>query len=233
MTFRFLPTPLAAVFVLVLGVPAALAKLTPQQIAQLPAPATRPIDFAKDIQPIFEASCVQCHARGKSKGNFSLETRADWLEGGDAGAPAIAGKSAESYVVELISGLDPEIVMPQKGKKLTRDQVAVFRAWIDQGMKWPENITFFKHEPANLRPREIATKIRSTASSMSISQKTKSRGRNPSGTVLMRVASGWIRWGSSLRPRNWTLSSPIAARTNARSSCRACSPTTSATPSTG
>ena len=159
MTFRSLRPPLAAAFALAGIVPAALARLTPAQLAQLPAPATRPIDFAKDIQPIFEASCVQCHARGKSKGNFSLETRADWMEGGDAGPPAIAGKSAESYVVELISGLDPEIVMPQKGKKLTREQVALFRAWIDQGMKWPEQITFFKHEPANLRPRELATPV--------------------------------------------------------------------------
>ncbi len=100
---------------------------------------------------------MQCHARGKNKGNFSLETRADFLEGGDAGAPAVAGRSAESAVVAMISGLDPEILMPKKGKKLTPEQVGVFRAWIDQGMKWPDTITFFKHEPANLRPRELAS----------------------------------------------------------------------------
>ena len=132
----------------------ASAKLPPEMIARLPAPVARTVDFAREIQPIFEASCVQCHARGKSKGGFSLETRADFLAGGDAGAPALAGQSAESTVVAMISGLNPEIVMPKKGKKLTPDQVAVFRAWIDQGMKWPEAITFFKHEPANLRPRD-------------------------------------------------------------------------------
>jgi mono/diheme cytochrome c family protein len=135
------------------------AKLTPELAAQLPAPAARPIDFAKDIQPIFEASCVQCHARGKNKGSFSLETRADFLEGGDSGAPAIAGQSAESTVIAMVSGLDPETVMPKKGKKLTREQVAVFRAWIDQGMVWPDTITFFKHEPANLRPNADAAKV--------------------------------------------------------------------------
>ncbi|MGH7944109.1 MAG: DUF1549 domain-containing protein [Opitutaceae bacterium] len=132
------------------------ARLPPEAAAQLPASVTQPVDFAQDIQPIFEASCVQCHARGKSKGSFSLETRADFLAGGDAGAPAVAGKSAESYLVEMISGLNSEIVMPQKGRKLTREQVALFRGWIDQGMKWPGEITFFKHEPANLRPRELA-----------------------------------------------------------------------------
>jgi mono/diheme cytochrome c family protein len=154
MIFPARPATLVALFVGFAAV--ASAKLSPVLAAKLPPPASRSIDFAKDIQPIFEASCVQCHARGKEKGGFSLETRADFLTGGDNGAAAVAGKSAESYVVEMISGLNPEIVMPQKGKKLTRDQVAVFRAWIDQGMKWPQEITFFKHEPANLRPQEIA-----------------------------------------------------------------------------
>jgi len=156
MSFRLPRTPLF--LIAALGSAATLsAKLPPELAAQLPAPTTRKIDFAKDIQPIFEASCVQCHARGKAKGAFSLETRADFLAGGDTGAPAVAGKSGESLVVDMISGLDPEIVMPQKGKKLTRDQVAVFRAWIDQGMPWPEEITFFKHEPANLRAKDLAS----------------------------------------------------------------------------
>ncbi len=136
-------------------VPAASASLSPELTAQLPKPAARTVDFARDIQPIFEASCVQCHARGKSKGAFSLETRDDFLAGGDTGAPAIAGHSAESLVVEMISGLDSEKVMPKKGKKLTHDQVALFRAWVDQGMIWPADITFPKHAPANLRPSEL------------------------------------------------------------------------------
>ncbi len=132
------------------------AALPPEKRALIPAASSAPVDFVRDIQPIFEASCVQCHARGKEKGGFSLETRADFLEGGDAGAPAVAGKSGESLVVDMISGLDPETVMPKKGKRLTAQQVSVFRAWIDQGMPWPKEVNFFKHEPANLRARELA-----------------------------------------------------------------------------
>jgi mono/diheme cytochrome c family protein len=142
-------------FVLIGAFFSASAKLTPEQVRQLPPPAARKVDFAKDIQPIFEASCVQCHARGKDKGGFSLETRAKFLAGGDSGVVAVPGKSAESYVVETISGLEPDNIMPQKGKKLTRDQVAIFRAWIDQGMVWPDSINFFKHEPANLKPAMV------------------------------------------------------------------------------
>jgi mono/diheme cytochrome c family protein len=155
MTLRFSCLSLSTLVALV-GVTPAMAKLAPELAAKLPPPATRKIDFAKDIQPIFEASCVQCHARGKNKGGFSVETRGDFMIGGENGAPAVAGKSGESLLVELVSGLDPETVMPKKGKKLTRDQVALVRAWVDQGMAWPESITFFKHEPANLKAKELA-----------------------------------------------------------------------------
>jgi mono/diheme cytochrome c family protein len=136
--------------------PEARAALPPEKLAQLPAASKAPVDFAKEIQPIFEASCVQCHARGKNKGGLSLETREDFMDGGENGAPVVLGQSEKSSVIEMVSGLDPETVMPKKGKKLTPAQVAVFRAWIDQGMKWPKEINFFKHEPANLRSRELA-----------------------------------------------------------------------------
>ena len=138
------------------GATVAQAALPPEKLALLPRASTGPVDFARDIQPIFEASCVQCHGRGKNKGLFSLETRQDFVEGGETGVAAVVGKSAESLVVAMISGLDPDSVMPKKGKQLTTEQVAIFRAWIDQGMLWPNEITFRKHEPANLRSRELA-----------------------------------------------------------------------------
>jgi mono/diheme cytochrome c family protein len=145
------------VLLLAVGLPLPLkAKLPPELLRQLPPPAARKVDFVKDIQPIIEVSCTQCHARGKDKGGLSMETRAAFLKGGDSGAVVVPGKSAESYVIETISGLNPDNVMPQKGKKLTREQVALFRAWIDQGMPWPKEINFAKHEPANLKPARVA-----------------------------------------------------------------------------
>ncbi len=126
--------------------------LTPDQQVLLPDPVPFEIDFARDIQPIFEESCVQCHGRGKAKGVFSLETRDDFIFGGDNGEPAEVGRSAESLVIAMISGLKPDIVMPEKGRRLTREEVAIFRAWIDQGMVWPDEINFFEIERSNLHP---------------------------------------------------------------------------------
>ncbi len=130
----------------------AWGKLTPEQREKLPPPASREVDFKKDIQPIFEASCIKCHGRGKDKGGFAIDTRETFLKGGDDGPVAIEGKSGESMIVEMVSGLDPDNVMPQKGSKLTSEQVGLFRKWIDQGMQWDPAITFGKLPPKNLHP---------------------------------------------------------------------------------
>jgi hypothetical protein len=76
------------------------------------------------------------------------------MKGGDSGAAIVSGKSAESLLIELVSGLDPDNVMPQKGSKLKPQEVGLLRAWIDQGAKWPADITFKKAVVNNLHPRK-------------------------------------------------------------------------------
>lgn len=121
----------------------------------LPPAAARKVDFVNDIKPLFEASCVQCHAKGKDKGGFSLETRQTLLKGGDSGAAVVAGNSADSEMVKLVAGIDPDSVMPKKGSRWTRDQVGLLRAWIDGGMPWDDSITFARPSPRNFIPKPI------------------------------------------------------------------------------
>ncbi len=130
------------------------AALTPEQLEKLPRPAARQVDFAKDIKPVFEARCINCHGRGKNKGGFALNSRETMLQGGDSGPAVVIGQSAESYLIELVSGLDPDNVMPQKGTKLTADEVGLLRAWIEQGAAWDESVSFAKAAPINLKPPE-------------------------------------------------------------------------------
>jgi mono/diheme cytochrome c family protein len=131
----------------------ALGKLGPEQLAKLPAPAARKVNFSADIQPILETSCAKCHARGKAQGGFRLETRATLLKGGHSGPAVVEGNSAGSYLIELVSGLDPDNVMPQKGSKLSAAQVSLLRAWIDQGVEWDAAVSLAKSPPLNLTPR--------------------------------------------------------------------------------
>jgi mono/diheme cytochrome c family protein len=132
----------------------AFAKMTPEQAAKLPPPVARKVDFVTEIKPLLEVSCVKCHGRGKAKGGFSIENRESTLTGGDSGPAVITGKSGESYLIELVAGVDPDNVMPQKGSKLKPEQIGVLRAWIDQGAPWAPGVSFAKTPPVNLYPRK-------------------------------------------------------------------------------
>jgi mono/diheme cytochrome c family protein len=118
------------------------------------AASTQKIDFDAQIKPIFQARCLNCHAKGKYKGGFSLENREATLKGGESGPGFIVGKSESSLLVELVAGLDPDRRMPASGDPLSKAEVELIRAWIDQGASWPESsgLGFRKAPLAPRRP---------------------------------------------------------------------------------
>ena len=96
-------------------------------------------DFVKDIAPIFEAKCLKCHGGEKQKSGYRLDVKRIALTGGDEHAPNIVpGKSAESPLVKFVAGLDPDVKMPPKGERLSAEEIAVLREWIDAGAEWPD-----------------------------------------------------------------------------------------------
>jgi mono/diheme cytochrome c family protein len=139
---------------LALGAGRAAAAFSPAELDQLPPAATRQVDFKKDIVPIFNASCVKCHGRGKAKGGFQMDTRETFLQEADSGPAVVPGNSRESRLIHLVAALDPADVMPVKGSRLTAEQVGLLRAWIDQGMPWDEGISFAREEHRNLARRK-------------------------------------------------------------------------------
>lgn len=141
-----------AVFYLVCGAATAVASLSPEHQQQLPPPAGHRVDFQTEVKPIFDASCIRCHGRGRAAGGFRLDSKETLLKGGDSGAVVVPGQSAVSYLIELVSGLDPDNVMPQKGTRLSREQVGILRAWIDQGVNWSEGVSLGRPPPVNLKP---------------------------------------------------------------------------------
>lgn len=149
LNIKFHPALSALLVGLVAPLPLAHA-LTPDEIAALPPAATHSVDFGRDIKPILEASCVKCHGRGRDKGDFNLDSLQNLLAGGESGPSIVPGASTESILIELVAGVDPDYVMPQKGKRLTPVEVGLLRAWIDQGAKWDPAISLGKAEPFNL-----------------------------------------------------------------------------------
>ena len=108
---------------------------------ELPPAVDKPVDFAKDIQPLLQKNCYSCHGVEHQEGGLRLDQKKRALEGGDSGAEIVPGKSAESRLVRMIAGIDEDFGrMPPDGKgtPLDGEQIGLVRAWIDQGATWPD-----------------------------------------------------------------------------------------------
>jgi mono/diheme cytochrome c family protein len=107
-------------------------------VSKLPAASTKTgLSFDKDIKPIFDKSCIKCHGAEKQKGKLRLDTLEATLKGGENGESVVKGNSAKSTLVHTIARLDPDAAMPPDGKgdPLSKEQIGIVRAWIDQGAK--------------------------------------------------------------------------------------------------
>lgn len=105
----------------------------------MPPPSSKSdVTFETDIKPIFEASCYKCHGEEKQKAGLRLDSREAAIHGSDEGLIFEVGKSDKSILIESISRIGEEDYwMPpiDKGKPLTLEEIALVRAWIDQGAK--------------------------------------------------------------------------------------------------
>jgi hypothetical protein len=107
-------------------------------ISKLPPASTKKdLTYVKDIKPLFENSCFKCHGSEKQKGKLRLDSLEAVKKGGEDGEVIVVGKSEKSSLVHAIAALDPDMTMPPEGKgdPLTKEQVGLIRAWIDQGAK--------------------------------------------------------------------------------------------------
>src|SRR5829696_3410480 len=75
--------------------------------AQGPAPSapqapTQPVDYSRDIQPIFEKYCADCHGRAKARAQLRLHAP-EWVrKGGQSGPIVVAGNSHGSELMRRV-----------------------------------------------------------------------------------------------------------------------------------
>src|SRR6478752_1214020 len=114
----------------------------------LPALADTKVDFAKQIQPIFEKSCIKCHVPEKQKGGLRLDQKAAALKGGKDAVAIVPGDAAKSDLYRRITLPDgSDDVMPNQGSPLTKAQTDLIRDWINQGATWPETAVATTDKP--------------------------------------------------------------------------------------
>jgi mono/diheme cytochrome c family protein len=105
------------------AVPAADISIPPTE-----APAVT-ASFANDILPILQTSCVECHGVRQVKEGLDLQTYESVMAGSFHGPVIVPGNAAESLLVELIAKGE----MPNRGPKLTAEQLQIIVDWINAG----------------------------------------------------------------------------------------------------
>ena len=99
--------------------------------------AAEPVDYLRDVKPILRARCFSCHGALKQNGKLRLDTVALMLTGGSSGPVIQRDEPTASELIARISETDDTLRMPPEGKPLTKEQIATFTAWIQQGAKAP------------------------------------------------------------------------------------------------
>lgn len=106
-----------------------------------PAAAKQGVTYAGDTKAIFDKSCVKCHGAEKPKAKLRMDNLEGILKGAKDGKVIEVGNSAKSPLVHAVGQLGEEDhwMPPLKNKAkiapLTKEEVSLIRAWIDQGAK--------------------------------------------------------------------------------------------------
>ena len=106
---------------------------------RLPPASTAPVDFRRDIEPIFASRCQACHGEDQQQQGLRLDRGAEALRGSYAGPVIVPGNGAGSKLVLMVAGLIEGRIMPPAGETLTGAEIGRLRAWIDQGADWPDS----------------------------------------------------------------------------------------------
>ena len=202
--------------------------------AQTQTPAA-PVDYIRDVRPVLESHCYECHGTKKTRGRLRLDVKVAALKGGMTGPAVIPGNADDSLVVRRILGLDGEDRMPLDKDALPADQHCD-AAHVDSRRARPGRTTPpGRRRPSPSRPRtrrstgRTATrppdaargvarprgceKPRSTSSSSRASKRTAWRRRPRPRRKRSSAASRWTSSACRRRSPRSTRSSPTRAPT--------------------
>lgn len=101
--------------------------------------ASDPADYTSQVKPILQARCYTCHGALARKAGLRVDTGAAIREGGDGGPAVDLGSSADSLLIDRVTATEPDYRMPPEGSPLGSEEVAILRAWINQGALSPPN----------------------------------------------------------------------------------------------
>lgn len=116
------------------------------------------VSYNRDIRPILSDKCFSCHGpdvkKVKAGLRLDLPSRAfAELEKNKGHFAIVPGFPEKSEVIRRIESADPKIMMPLPESHLTRltaDEIALFKRWIQEGAKYEKHWAFVAPKKAPL-----------------------------------------------------------------------------------
>jgi hypothetical protein len=96
------------------------------------------LDFQRDVMPIFETSCIGCHGPKKQRSGFRADRREDFFAPGDPKPLIVPGSWEQSRLRAIVAGEVKDMKSAEE-HLLPAREIAVLKAWINAGARWPEN----------------------------------------------------------------------------------------------
>jgi hypothetical protein len=114
--------------------------------------ASAAVNFEKEVWPVLQKKCVDCHAaptvvdgrKKEPKGGLRLDAAFAILAGGKDGIVLKAKQADKSRLYEVVTlPKDDDDFMPPKGDPMTEAEVKLLKQWIDEGAdfgSWEGNV---------------------------------------------------------------------------------------------
>lgn len=98
----------------------------------------QPVSFTKEIRPLLEARCINCHNASALFGELNLENRELAFKQRAKGVVITPGNPDKSplYLVLTLPEGDRK-AMPPTGHRISPEEMALIHRWIKQGATWP------------------------------------------------------------------------------------------------
>jgi len=94
------------------------------------APLFAKVNFTRDVKPILEARCVQCHGDERAMKHFRVD-RKEWA------MRRITPGNPDDSTLYLCAKTG---FMPPGPQKLSAEELETLRRWIAEGARWPKNL---------------------------------------------------------------------------------------------
>jgi hypothetical protein len=119
------------------------------------------VDFSKDVYPILQRACFECHGAESQKGNLRLDTKGEASSHSKAISP---GKPEESELIRRISlPREHKDAMPKRGNLLLAAEIQNIKNWIAAGAVWPDDLRQKKHWSYLPPVRPLSPPVKRTA----------------------------------------------------------------------